>query len=680
MRRKLAIFILGIATVLSLTACGSGEVNNETVTEVVAVSENITVEEETKEESVSEPEKVKVSNFYSYVNEDVLSEYELEDNAYVSSTNAKYINTVSKKLFEDLSNKSAADFDTTEPMYKMMSFYEQILDEAGSEKSMARIKEITDHIEAAKSIDDIYKLMLDEDYSLFNYMMKIDYEFMDNDDYCPEFHPKALYPVTTTTEEFEKIVADGFTKMFLDLGYDEADAVRMGTNASGVNAKIMNFYNHMEDISYKTYNEETWAEDNVKSPFLDIIQKFDYGLHDRFGKTHYYSYNRIEFISFVDELLVKDNLQEIKDYYAACALSEVYSFGTYQLRIDKGNITQEVFGVAPNAVEILDDEERAIDCFEIMLYYDNGTLANYYKEHFISDEKMKLASEVFDEVKQEMAQTVKEVDWASIKIKEQLGFKMKNMKLLVGAYDEWNQLEDMEICDNVVDTFLSLKKSERNFNHRYQVEEPTIVPTEASVFDFNMIYYRYSNTFIIYPAVLEMEIFNEEYCYEEMLGKFAWLISHEMSHSLDYNSVHLRADGKNGNFMDDTAWEAYNEMYMQIYNFIDGKESFYGNTISGNSKTNELFSDLMAMKISLRLLEKNENADFDLFFKSFASTMAENYIATYEKLMLDEDTHIPFKDRANYVLANCEKFYDTYEVDESSMYFVPKEDRVEVYK
>ena len=44
-----------------------------------------------------------------------------------------------------------------------------------------------------------------------------------------------------------------------------------------------------------------------------------------------------------------------------------------------------------------------------------------------------------------------------------------------------------------------------------------------------------------------------------------------------------------------------------------------------------------------------------------------------------KDTHLPCKQRVNCVLGQFDKFYEIYDIDENSPFFVPKEKRLSAY-
>ena len=106
---------------------------------------------------------------------------------------------------------------------------------------------------------------------------------------------------------------------------------------------------------------------------------------------------------------------------------------------------------------------------------------------------------------------------------------------------------------------------------------------------------------------------------------------------------------------------------------IDG-----GNVINGENVTNEAFADLLAMKICLNILGQMDDPDYDAFFKAYAAGFA----CYYTEEGLEEavkDSHLPYMIRVNCIPAQFDEFYETYDVDPDSPYYVPEEKRLDIF-
>jgi predicted metalloendopeptidase len=163
--------------------------------------------------------------------------------------------------------------------------------------------------------------------------------------------------------------------------------------------------------------------------------------------------------------------------------------------------------------------------------------------------------------------------------------------------------------------------------------------------------------------------------FEECIGYIGFLIAHEMAHAYDSVGIMYDHRGCYSLWMNEDESEAYSAELQRIVNFFDGKETAYNQKIDGKLIEDETFADILAMKCCLRILQERENPDYDLFFKTLAKLNAYYYTEDgIQKAVAD--THLPSKERINYVFGQFDEFYETYDIDESSPYYVPKEERL----
>ena len=99
----------------------------------------------------------------------------------------------------------------------------------------------------------------------------------------------------------------------------------------------------------------------------------------------------------------------------------------------------------------------------------------------------------------------------------------------------------------------------------------------------------------------------------------------------------------------------------------------------GSQIEGEAIADLVAIKILLRIAEKDSAFDYDKFFRAYAETWRTITTARSEFYMLSQDTHpLPYL-RVNCVVQQFDEFYETYGVKKGDgMYLAPK-DRLEVW-
>ena len=112
--------------------------------------------------------------------------------------------------------------------------------------------------------------------------------------------------------------------------------------------------------------------------------------------------------------------------------------------------------------------------------------------------------------------------------------------------------------------------------------------------------------------------------------------------------------------------------------FYDGKDGGFRRTISGSGTLQENCADLLAMQICLTLLSQREDPDYDLFFRTVAERttmyLTEDNVDYYV-----DDSHLTGKLRIDYIFGMFDKFYEIYDIDPNSPYYVREQDRLRVF-
>ena len=233
------------------------------------------------------------------------------------------------------------------------------------------------------------------------------------------------------------------------------------------------------------------------------------------------------------------------------------------------------------------------------------------------------------------------------------------------------------MTENVVENYISLLISRQNhFRKQTKVEDDKRVLFDINPFEVNAIYVpKYTLLYVTSPMLCDPKC-SKDASYEERVAYLGQLIAHELSHTYDTHSIGYDYHGYYEPWMTEDEEAAYLDKMEKVSDFFDGKETDYGLKIDGKLVSDEAFADIMATKCCLKLLEQKENPDYDLYFKTLAKWNACYYTEDGLKDAL-LDTHLPAKERINYVLGQFDKFYEIYDIDESSPYYVPESERMQ---
>ncbi len=694
MKKRAIASILCVSLCVSMVACGKSEKES-----AVSVNETKNVEsagpmaesvESDVEVNTDETKEMAwnlsldhVDDFSYQVNEDWYQEMGIDvtDPETMKDFSMKArtddaADVVDERMYMLFEEGSLACLGETDPLYKLNTFYGQVKEQTTKGgPADERICEIIDEVESIESIDGLYAWMLQEDYVMFDHLLDVRYEPVFEDCFAIRFVQKPFLEMYSKSGAEQEMTAEGFAKALQALNYDEEIATRMAENAIELDYMIQKFY-FTSRSSWEAYTEDKYAELDIDLPLMDIIKTQDFVLvnYEHRGEKEYVFLMEPDYIDLLNDFFVMDNLQMLKDYFAVCVLEELIYYTNPEAALAYYNIDNHYYGI---------DEASELSEYDVLYTVesiDKGVLANYYVENYVDDTKVALVEDMFESLQIQMLEMVKGIDWLSEKTKEQYRFKIKNMKLLLGSYEYYNRYEDVEICDNVVDTALSFKRSNWNFRKRLLDRKERYSDTRSNLLSYNAWYLPNENMIAVENGFFESDYWDESVDYEKQVGMLGSVLAHEMGHGFDSDCYYYDLNGKWTEFISGEEDDAYGEHFTGIYDAYMDKTTLMGNTCDCYLSADENFADHISVAVCLKLLEQMDNPSYEEFFITYAISYGDVYSPGCEKIILREDTHLPGHERVNITLAQFDRFYETFTVDESSAYFVPSEERYQFFK
>jgi len=664
---------LAISLAFSTTACGSNA-GQGAVETASTVSEGVASVASTDQTS-AEKEKVQIDDFYRYVNEEWINNNALYDWEYTYTRDNDYSDVIYGQLTEIMETAKAEDFSEDDSMWKLIKYYEQLNNpEQRNEVAISTIKEMSDYVQNISTIDEFTALMTDETYSLFNDICSVHYILNSAGDNAPAFAPAPLFGYfNEITDEQRNIILAGYASAFECIGYSEEEAQRLADNAGKMDILIHDFYNNTS-WNYDGYSESMWDAVECSVDLGTIAEELGYIMTD--GWDPYVVVFMYEgYTDWLNNVVTRDNLEMLKAFYSASIVETLAGCGNKKMEDEFAAVIRKLGGAGPYD-EDTDDELYAM---AQLMNIEEGALDAYYASKYISESQKQMVDELTSDILNAYVQVIKEIDWLDMRQRERLNVKVKKTQFLVGHIDNYNKMEDVEIKDNVIETTLEILKSNRSFTQGCLFEGTRIVPGNFNMYYPNAIYYSNENAVVISNGYFANEALWNEASYEERLATIGRVIAHELGHEFDSNSVGLKTDGVyDSNW--DNFWDAYYQSFEPLFYYYDGMTTEYGNTLNGASVCNESFADMVALKILLGIMSNLDNPDYDAFFTAYAADQAAVMRPEYEALLLSQDTHATARERVNGILAQCDEFYDTYEVSKDSSFYVKPEDRIKIFE
>ncbi len=566
-----------------------------------------------------------------------------------------------KAIRDILDNIDLNEISEDSDLYKAVSIYRRILDTGDYDQRIDSAKEHLQPIENIKSLEDIYKLYQTEEYMMFSQAFKFTVSADHNGYHAVWFEPnsmmgdmdyfKSLFSEDNPNDSAKK----EFLSLMEKLGYSEERTIEIFDNASVVGEMIDDYWKApvTNDIVY--FDSATLEKENVSVPVIDIL-----GSLEALEKNKDFI-AKDNFSDLLNTLYQEDNVEAIRDHMLLGSITRLFTlYGE--------DVLKALYGI-----EYSDQACKAIKT------YAPDAINKAYSEQYLADFDEQRSLDMVEDIKNSYRDIIDNTEWLGTHGKELAKHKILTMRISLGKNEIENDLSDINLTGNLVDDYISLLVSKERFERgQIKKEDENRQIFNANLFEVNAYFIPAYNALYVSSGVLVNLYCSKNASFEEMLGYYGMLIAHEYAHSYDPTGINYDWRGWWKPWMTEDEESAYTGNQQKITDFFDGLEVEYGRKIDGELIKNETFADLMAMRCCLKILEQKENPDYDLFFRTYARKNA-CYITEQDIDRAMADTHLIGKARVNFILGQFDKFYEVYDIDENSPYYVPKEKRLSVF-
>jgi predicted metalloendopeptidase len=442
-----------------------------------------------------------------------------------------------------------------------------------------------------------------------------------------------------------------------DLGYDDARISEMFENAYTVCGWIESYlelYNQADTVYF--YDDVNTYDMNLSVPMADILESLE-------GQGSARGFMAEEsFYVFINDVFTADNLPLIKDYLLVSSFW-ILPYTAYEIPFDETNRGYDY----------------SYNVMRTVIGYTPDMIADEYIKRYGADMSTTEINSYILSIKTASVKVIDDIDWLSDETKELAKQKISRMGQYIGQNGHRNLLNDYELTGEPVADLLALRVNAKHFerNQTFYVQDSR-APYGNELMSGSAFYIKYMNCLVITPYELCDPMFTDALTDEERLAYFGETLAHEIGHSSDMNGISYRWDGLYEPIVSEDDMEAYQEKLGLISDFFDGRETYFGNTINGSRIVNEAYADLFAIRVCLNILAEKENADYDLFFRTYAKATRGFYFEQDADRFLN-DTHLMAKDRINLILGQFDEFYETYDIDVTSPYYVPEDQRLDIF-
>lgn len=689
MRKRIAtLFLAGIVTV-QLTGCGVlspfihfmsntkssvGEVKRE------AVEENDTQERKEK--------KRYQDDFYEYVNEDILAMVELGE------TDAQWT------WFGEL--MAVADHDMDEIILELAKS-EKIYPKGTSEQKIKDMYECISNVENRNAtglgplqphMDTIRNATTIEEYvnalSLlsgeFGFSSIVGGYYIDQD--MADSSMNSVYMMYADTligkeylenpqmQEYVDVYYTYMRNMLEEFGMSQEEAADTVSEIDVLLRDICSSSLSMEEYYSPSITYNVFTKEELQELYTNVdVEKMLKTL--RIDSADKYIVSDVKQAKKINELLVEENLEVLKDFSTFVMLNDVAEYSTEEYAKLADDLDRQLHGVTSS----LSDEDIWMNLTQDMLSWDFGKI---YVEKYFSEESKADVESMIEKIKEAYKEIIRNQEWMSEATKEKAICKLDTMQVKIGYPDEWPEsMEMMQVTpiseggsllsNMLVNMQVSIEDNLQDLNRPVDRTTWSMTPQTVNA------YYNPNNNEIVFPAaILQPPFYDPKGDEASNLGGIGYVIAHEITHAFDSNGALYDEYGNYSVWWTQEELQKYKELSQSIVDYY-GNYEVAGMKVDGSLTLSENIADLGAMTCITSILSGDKDG-LAQFFSQLAYIWASEETIAYQMYLLSNDTHAPNKVRVNAVLSSNDAFYEVYDIEETDGMYVAPEYRVGVWK
>jgi len=647
---------------------------------------------ETNAETTSTNQGVRVQDdFYDSINSQWMNTTKIEDGKSTNSTFDEVEEKVTSEI-KDIINQLLIDKDKyaeNSDEKKIINLYNNTLNvEARNRDGLKPVQKILDEIKAVKTKDDLTKLWANKDVvnSTMRFVVERDIKdaktnvlYMDSTGLSLG-DPDEYTDPTEETIKNKKLTEEYYNKILMLSGYTKDEAKVKVDNMFKFEGMIAPYTRGKKkksatpNLTESMYNVYTLNQLNDLAPNLNLP-----AIMSSLGieKANKIILEDPEWLAGFDKIYTQENVPIIKNYIEIVNLVHAANYLSEDFEKVNKEYESSLLGITGNESK----ESDAVDTINSTMGMAIGKI---YAERYIPQKTKEDVKTITKEIIETYKKRINNLDWMSASTKKNAIDKLDKLTVKIGYPENWLNYSKINIKSyaeggSLFENIMTLRAfaNERIFsklNKQIDKSKEGFVPQTVNAF-----YSANENSIIIPGGIIQGHFYNPNGSKEENLGGIGSIIGHEISHAFDNTGSLYDSDGNLNNWWSDGEYKQFKEKAWKIAQFYDLIEALPGQKIDGYRTVGENIADIGGMSCLLDMLSTMDNPNYKEFFESYAVTWRQITTKEYGKYVLLLDEHSPNKFRVNAVLAQFQKFYDTYGISENDGMYINPEYRLGIW-
>lgn len=482
-----------------------------------------------------------------------------------------------------------------------------------------------------------------------------------------------------SSKRVENIYREYFKKLLAKVGADKETAERMVDDFFEFEGMIAgSLYTNEEqsapDFIDRILNKVTIEEIKATEGTVPLAESMEYlGI----SNADIINIDAPDYIKKLNEIITEKNLALIKNYltvgtiYNMAPYLDSECFSLYLLR------NQELYGLSePKALK---DYARDL----VLDYYPYELGKAYCDATYTKQDKEKVKN-VINGIIQEYKLMLMEEDFLSPETKQNALAKLDTLQIRALYPDDWSKyITKFRFSKQNKGNLVAMLNEYSEYKFRESVAELNKPVDKSKWFvgplEINAFYNPTDNSISILAGFVGHVLYNDEMSTEEIYAKLGSIVGHEISHAFDTSGAQFDKDGNYNNWWTDSDYAEFRKKAEKLDAYYDKIELWKGANVSGVMIDGEAIADMGSIKCLLRMAAKQENFDYDKFFRTYADLWAGKLTPETAEYYYTSDTHPANHLRINVTCAQFEEFYKTYDIKPGDGMYIAPENRVSIW-
>ncbi len=635
-------------------------------------------------------------DLYLNVNHDWLRDVKLRPGYASEMQLFQAIDTVRERCNEILADKSLRDSDDkvlAHDAVLVQEMYDMFLDwDARNKEGVEYFRPIVEKLLAANDLDSFTEFLLSEDnyyWGHFPASVYLGVNALDSSLYEVSIGSSSLftygdageYETETLNGKRSKEYSDSlFLYMLSRFGIEGDEAQKYLKDAFDFEKEIAK----SEKTVLEMYSP-TALQESINPVTMEDIYELspDFPLGE-FMELYGYADSKLinlrepKWLPALNSMYTEENLDKLKAY----TLKGMITSYTGVTDEEAYKTAQTLANAASGISESSSDEENA---YSTVMAYFPYSFDRLYIDKYLSEDIRKEITELCQDSIDTYREMLSENEWLSEETKKEAINKLDHMTIHAVYPDKWEDDSCIEITSKAEGgsyrqaTYEYMKGShERTLSRINGTVDKEI--WGMNILDTNAYYNPNDNSINIIPGFFCDVTYTSDMSIEEKYGALGSVIGHEISHAFDTEGAQYDAYGNVANWWTEEDYIAFMERAQKVIDYYDKVVAFDdGTPYSGQIVVTEATADMAGLKCMLKMAEKIDGFDYDMFFRANARLWSLAETIEVSEASALSDPHPLHYLRANVGAQQFDEFIETYGVKEGDGMYLAPEDRIAVW-